>query len=417
MKKKFIIVAALGLSAIIMVLMLATIKLEKDYLLMRNDEFGHALSQSVSDQFRSDLMTGADMSIVRLARSLSSKPLISYMAIADVDRRMVVVDTRVSSRYKARYDDFIREFLKGSSSADSLSMKKIFDSLDNGQWTRIYLEPIKNDDQVKGVLVIGLPMKDIADQLQYLERATIFAYLAVLIMAMVGILFWHKKHEAETKAVEAQINQQSYRAREEERKRIARDLHDNVAQVLSAIYMQAARINKQFDPGSKAFSDIKQLSADIKGAIGELRKAIGVLREEQSNETLDIRLRTIADKFSKENKIQATVVVDCENLYLPQEATSAVLAIADEALRNIAKHAGSKWAKLTLTCNTGEARLIIEDGGIGFNVDKARQMKLTERKFGIIGMEERAHSFGGSLEIVSESGKGSMVTLAFDIGE
>ena len=94
---------------------------------------------------------------------------------------------------------------------------------------------------------------------------------------------------------------------------------------------------------------------------------------------------------------------------------TAVLRICQEGLTNIRKHANATEVKVDLTFNDSEVTLSIRDNGVGLESDSSNETEKTHRGFGLISMQERARNVGGSLELQSESGKGTLIKVTIPV--
>ena len=205
---------------------------------------------------------------------------------------------------------------------------------------------------------------------------------------------------------------------EQERKRIARELHDDLQQTLAAIKMDTLAIGQQLqrDPARvpPMLAKIDELAT---GAIASTRRIVNDLRPKLLEE-LGLRpaLEALAADFAQRTGIACTVDAtadaddDAEDTLAPA-AASCLYRVAQEALNNVIKHADACSVRMTLTYGgSPRVRLRIQDDGRGMGPDDHRK----SHSFGLVGMEERVHAVGGSLRIESQPGAGTVVEVEVD---
>jgi signal transduction histidine kinase len=194
----------------------------------------------------------------------------------------------------------------------------------------------------------------------------------------------------------------------EERARIARDLHDTITQTMYAITLDAARalqLIDQHDAGQlhRTVVDIAQLAEA--GQV-ELRALVGKLRSARpSRQTLTETLRTLAAEMQARSGLEIRVEVTAEPAVAPAVREACAL-VAQEALRNAARHAHAAHVVLSFHVEAAEVVLSIRDDGRGFDPARSRP-----GHFGLPSMRERAAAVGGTLEVVSGDGPGSVIRL------
>ena len=192
-----------------------------------------------------------------------------------------------------------------------------------------------------------------------------------------------------------------------ERNRLARELHDAVTQTLFSASLIADVIPRIWkrnpDEGMQNLEELRQLT---RGALAEMRTLLLEMRPE-SLERSDIKslLTQLADAFIGRVRVPVSLVIqgDCE---LTHEVKIVFYRIAQEALNNIAKHAGARHVTLHLDCQPGHMNLCIQDDGLGFDVGS-----VPPDHMGIAIMRERASSIGACLKIDSQVGQGTTVEL------
>ena len=209
-------------------------------------------------------------------------------------------------------------------------------------------------------------------------------------------------------------------AQEEERQRIARELHDDTGQVLTLLLIRLKLLEAQ--PGAEAIADqIGELRALVSSAIDQVRRLALNLRPPTIDQLgLLPSLRSLVTTFAENTHIEVKLDLPRgATIPLTPEHTIAVYRVVQEALTNIAKHARAQHVTVTMEVVDGAAVLVtIRDDGRGFAPEAVPgQNGHTARKgesvagVGLFGMEERARLAGGWLKVQSAPGLGTAVTL------
>jgi signal transduction histidine kinase len=191
---------------------------------------------------------------------------------------------------------------------------------------------------------------------------------------------------------------------DDERRRIARELHDSVGQLLAAIALNMAMIEKELDrlspQASKAVLDNQGFVQQI---LRDIRTISHLLHPPLLDETgLPSALRWYVEEFSERSGTE--VVLDCAPAFgrLPSNLETAIFRIVQECLGNIHRHSQSATATIRLDLHEGSARLVVSDQGRGISADKQRELQSGVRTgVGLRGMRERVAQLGGELWIDS----------------
>ncbi|NIK78538.1 NarL family two-component system sensor histidine kinase LiaS [Paenibacillus castaneae] len=193
----------------------------------------------------------------------------------------------------------------------------------------------------------------------------------------------------------------------EERKRLARDLHDTVSQQLFAIHMCASSLPKlQQVDRERADSVLEQLVNMSNLAQKQMRNFIAQLRPmELEGRTLYEALDKWFPDYCRQNHLQGELEWRLKDP-LSEAKEHQLFLIAQEAMANIVKHAGAKGCTLTLSDNERQVVMIVQDDGAGFNPDEVKR-----GSYGLSTMQERAQKLGGSAEIWSKPGSGTRVKV------
>jgi nitrate/nitrite-specific signal transduction histidine kinase len=199
----------------------------------------------------------------------------------------------------------------------------------------------------------------------------------------------------------------------EERERIAREMHDGIAQVLSYVgtKSQAARELISTGQAENAKSQLLQLEDVAQDLYGDVREAILGLRSTILIEKDMIsNLREYISHFSQMSNVKTDLEIkDNSVLSLPSSSQTQIIHIIQEALSNIRKHAKANHAHVQITTGDNQIEIIVSDNGKGF--DPSRIENDGWPHFGLQTMRERASSIGGALDISSTCGEGTRVAL------
>jgi signal transduction histidine kinase len=192
---------------------------------------------------------------------------------------------------------------------------------------------------------------------------------------------------------------------DEERTRIARELHDRIGQSLAYLAFELDRIVSSNNKGGDIAPSLHQLREDVRGVIGEVRDTLYDLRTDVSEaqdmaDTLDQFIQRVKDRTG----LDITLYAD-RGTRLPILQEREMWRVAQEALANVEKHAKATRVRVLWRCNGAAAALEVADDGQGFPVGTAGRLD----SYGIMGMRERAASIGATLDVLSEPGKGTRV--------
>ena len=219
---------------------------------------------------------------------------------------------------------------------------------------------------------------------------------------------------AENTGLQAQLLTQAREAGVlEERQRMAREIHDTLAQGLTGIITQleAAQRTGQEDERERRIGNAKQLARD---SLAEARRSVQALRPQALEEArLPDALATETARWSATSGIKAEVTTTGDARPLHPEVEVTLLRVAQEALANVAKHAGASHAGVTLSYMEDVVTLDVRDDGSGF---RPNGTPLPEGGFGLTTMRQRVTRLAGHLEIESEPGGGTAVSASVPLG-
>jgi signal transduction histidine kinase len=198
-------------------------------------------------------------------------------------------------------------------------------------------------------------------------------------------------------------------AAEQERYRLARELHDSVTQTVFGMNLtvQSARLLLDREPGGAA-RQLLRLEELASGAMGEIQALVSQLRPAPAaEEGLPAALRRLAAERQLRDGLQVTMEVEGERA-LPGAVTAGLCRIVQEALTNVTKHAGTREVSVRLDLGGDVACVEIEDRGCGFD---PRATQGRQGHLGLTGMAERAREIGWRLSVDSSPGAGTRLRV------
>jgi len=202
---------------------------------------------------------------------------------------------------------------------------------------------------------------------------------------------------------------------DEERRRIARELHDSIGQLLAAIGMNSALVEAESHKlSTTAAKSVRENAAMVMEVSKQIRTISYLLHPPLLDEVgLGSALRCYVEGFSERSKIDVGIDIPPDLTRLPEEVELSIFRVVQECLTNIHRHAGSPTAKIRITQEGASIRVDIEDAGKGISPDK-RSGSLADTGVGLRGMRERLRLLGGTLHICSDS-NGTRVTAILPI--
>jgi len=215
------------------------------------------------------------------------------------------------------------------------------------------------------------------------------------------------------------FSRQLIEAQEDERRRIARELHDQIGQILTAVKMNLHTVQH--------FSLISEAGSYIKDNIEAVDEALHLVRDL----SIDLRppvlddlglataLRWYVDRYTKRTGLDVAVMIRLPdpNARFSRELETACFRIAQEALTNIVRHAKATRVLLQLTRDEDRLVLLVKDDGIGFDFARLQKRAPRVATLGLISMQERAHVAGGTIDIDSTRTKGTEIRLSLPLQE
>ena len=207
------------------------------------------------------------------------------------------------------------------------------------------------------------------------------------------------------------VGRESVRAllegQELERKRLARELHDETGQALASILLGLKTLEQQV--GEEPLRLVREL---VGSALDDVRRLTVELRPPALDDFgLEPALERLASLVRERSGFDVQLKVSIPAAGLPPELETALYRVVQEALTNVVKHAEASAVSIVVTSSGGSVRAVVEDDGVGFRLDRVRDEAL-----GLVGMRERATVLGGRFEVHSAPGAGTTVAVELPTG-
>lgn len=251
-----------------------------------------------------------------------------------------------------------------------------------------------------------------------LVRNIAFAFVPLAMVAAVTLeLQWREKQrqisverEKERQVYMSQI----FKAQEDERRRIARELHDDTMQELLVIANRAQTLVS--GDGNETTVGMRERAEWVRDAILQVLENIRRLSLDLRPSMLDNigllpALRWLVDRLNQEDEIDTKVVVHGAGKKLRPETEVIIFRIVQEALNNVRRHSKATKAVVTLKFNSESLEIMVQDNGEGFSLNETIRNLTNEGKLGLIGMQQRAQLINSTFNIYSQPGEGTLVSI------
>jgi signal transduction histidine kinase len=205
----------------------------------------------------------------------------------------------------------------------------------------------------------------------------------------------------------ANFSRRLLEAQEEERKRIARELHDDINQRIAALTIELAKLDQHLPDSAM---DVHDYIRQVGERLSEVASDIQALSHRLHSSKLEyLGIAAAAASFCREFSKQQQVEIDFSHAgiprNLPKQISLCLFRVLQEALQNAVKYSGVRRFTVDLRGTSGEIQLSVRDQGVGFNTEKAK----VHSGLGLISMRERLQLVGGEFSINSEPGRGTTV--------
>ena len=208
--------------------------------------------------------------------------------------------------------------------------------------------------------------------------------------------------------------------REEERTEIAREIHDELGQALTAIDFDIAAMEEALMPRldpvvEQRLTRVKSLLSDVDERVSAM--ALNLRPPMLDDLGLIPALRWYVGRYVDRVDVKVDLEASGLSERLPQETETVLYRIVQEALTNVAKHAQASRVSIHLECGVSSVTVTIRDDGLGFDTEGVADLQPSRQGIGLLGMQERAASLGGGLSIESRPGEGTRLTIEVPLRE
>lgn len=270
---------------------------------------------------------------------------------------------------------------------------------------------------VSGGILLGPHGVSVACALQRAGQSTVEARFLTSLLHHVGISATNtalREADRDRRALQEQYLRRMITAQEDERRRVARELHDTLAQDLAALRLELERLSMRADP-TTVLEKLRGMERRAHDILVDLRRALLDLRQGvlEGRELVPV-LQALVERFGKANGLRAVMSVQGEERELPYELAVTMFRVAQEGLQNVAQHAHAAHVFVSLRFEPGGATLVLEDDGDGFDPEAARARANAGdgHGLGLLGMEERARLVCGTFTVESRPGDGTTLRMA-----
>jgi len=275
-----------------------------------------------------------------------------------------------------------------------------------------YLVPLKTkEDRLFGVLLLGEKRDGEPLSETDFDILKVVTHQALVTLENVKLLDEAQKHAEKV----GRLHRQVIRGREEERKRLARDLHDTVIQSLAGMNYQMAEIRTHLS-GAQDESLVKA-QTQIQGLIGVLRQICNDLRPP----TLDVldfyeAIQTKVSEVEENANFKVRVFIEGnEQQEMGEDVKLCIYRLIQESLINVQKHAEADHAEVWVQVTSERITVMVTDNGNGFTVPDQLELLVPDRHYGLIGIKEMVEAVNGSLSITSSPGQGCILAAQVPI--
>ena len=274
----------------------------------------------------------------------------------------------------------------------------------SGSHLSIIAVPLVSHDQAVGALCL-------AHRAAFSNYAVIQTLARQLGIALENARLYEQVQEKEQ--LRGQLLERAVAAQEEERKRIARELHDDTGQTLTALGVGLGGVEQTVTQNTElAQYQIAELKLMTMHAIDNLRQFISDLRPSVPDDMgLVSAVRWYAQQYSERAGVEVRFEVGGAKRRLPSRVETVLFRIAQEGLNNIGRHSQAHHAHVQLDFAPAEVTLSIEDDGRGFVVGDVLGTHSERRAWGLLGIQERVNLVGGRFNIDSAPGRGTKMTI------
>ena len=240
-----------------------------------------------------------------------------------------------------------------------------------------------------------------------LGGATLAAFTIFHILKLEGEVEQRLAESVHARASLQELSARLVRAQEDERRALSRELHDEVGQAFSAVLMEAENL-LDLDPAPAVRAHLDSIRGVAEKGMNEIRNMALLLRPSMLDDfgllpALEWQAREIGKRTGM--RVQVTSEMSVE---LPEEHKTCVYRVVQEALNNCARHAQAGAVQVSVRHAGGQIFVTVQDDGSGFDPERTRGL-------GLLGMEERVRHLGGSFQVDSQPGRGTLLRVTLPV--
>ncbi len=274
--------------------------------------------------------------------------------------------------------------------------------------------PLVLGDELQGALLLGARYTDEFFSREDHKILTTLAHQAALAAKNLRLVEEQRQHMAEIEAdrqMLREMNRLVVQSREEERKKLSWELHDQLVQDVIGLKLQVEKCRNRVDDHAlrgqleEAIQQAQQIIDDMRGICSDLRPAV------IDSQGLMAALHSYIDDFEARTGLSVQREFQREDVGLSEEWELSLFRVVQEALQNVRRHAKAQVARVRLTVEDDSLKLLVADDGQGFVLPQRLRDLARQQHIGLIGMRERVEAMGGELSIHSQPGQGTSVRV------
>lgn len=217
----------------------------------------------------------------------------------------------------------------------------------------------------------------------------------------------------------ARVGDDATSARAEARRAVAQELHDGLAQDLTALVLalDACQRDVEGAPGTLA-RQLAIVSREARASLADLRRYMTALRQQDEDLTLPVTLSRLVEDVRRASGLALDLVESGRDRALRPQVERAIARIAQESLHNAAQHAAASHVRVALAYEPSAVVLTVVDDGCGFDLERTLAISERQARFGLLGMRERAAAVDGELVVRTKPGRGTAISarIPYDRG-